>query len=373
METKTVAVVGGAGYVGIELVRYLLGHPGFRLIAVTSDADAGKPLAEVYPALLGRTELTFIEHGAVDAMSDLDAVFLAVPHTTAMAIAPKLLARGVSVFDLSADFRLKDPAIYAQWYGVTHTAPQLLSSAIYGLPEINRSLLYQRYQERQAARSGSIFAAGLTPASAPPPALVACPGCYPTASALAIAPALVVGFAAAGPVIINAISGVSGAGRVPKQDTLYCSANENVNAYGVATHRHTPEIAQVFAWEAGKHIPVVFTPHLAPLTRGLLATVTLQVKPSVSASALEGVYKVAYADEPFVRVLPVGTMPQTASVVGTNNVQVGIKLQEETSTLIASCAIDNLGKGAASQAVQCANIVFGFDETTGLIMNPGVV
>jgi N-acetyl-gamma-glutamyl-phosphate reductase len=347
---------------------------------VTSDTDAGKPLAEAYPALLGRTELTFIEHGAIEAMSDLDAVFLAVPHTAAMAVVPRLLARGISVFDLSADFRLKDVAVYEQWYGATHTAPQLLSCAIYGLPEINRSLLYQRYQERQAARSSSVFSVNLgapaasgAPASTPAPVLVACPGCYPTASALAIAPALVVGFAAAGPVIINAISGVSGAGRAPKPGTHFCAVNENVNAYGVGTHRHIPEIAQIIAWEAGKQLPVVFTPHLAPMTRGLLATVTLQVKPSVSASALESVYKVAYADEPFVRVLPAGSMPQTSSVVGTNNVQVGIKLQEETSTLIASCAIDNLGKGAASQAIQCANIVFGFEETAGLITNTRVV
>jgi N-acetyl-gamma-glutamyl-phosphate reductase len=380
METRTVAVVGGSGYTGIELVRYLLGHPGFRLIAVTSDTDAGKPLAEVYPALLGRTELAFIEHGAIDTMGSLDAVFLAVPHTAAMGIVPRLLARGISVFDLSADFRLKDPAVYQQWYGVAHTAPQLLACAIYGLPEVNRSLLYQRYQERQAARSSSVFsvapefmATANASASVVAPVLVACPGCYPTASALAIAPALVVGFAAAAPIIINAISGVSGAGRTPRPGTQFCGVNENVNAYGVGTHRHIPEISQIITWEAGKQLPVVFTPHLAPLTRGLLATVALQVKPSVSASALEGVYKVAYADEPFVRVLPLGVMPQTSSVVGTNNVRIGISLQEETSTLIASCAIDNLGKGAASQAIQCANIVFGFEETAGLITNPGVV
>ncbi|MDR2106826.1 MAG: N-acetyl-gamma-glutamyl-phosphate reductase [Coriobacteriales bacterium] len=362
MDVRNVAVIGGAGYAGIELVRYLLGHPGFRLIAVTSDGDVGKPLAELYPALTGRTDLVFVEHSAVAAMTDLHAVFLAVPHTAAMAVAPQLLARGISVFDLSADFRLKDAAVYERWYGVAHTAPELLPCAIYGLPEINRSLLYQRHQE-------------LTPSATAPssPALVACPGCYPTASVLAIAPALVVGFAAPGPIIINAISGVSGAGRAPRHDTQFSSVDGNLKAYGVATHRHNPEIAQALAWEAGRQVPVVFTPHLAPLTRGLLATVTLQVRPGVTASALESVYQVAYAEESFVRVLPYGVMPQTASVVETNNAQVGIMFNEETSTLVASCAIDNLGKGAASQAVQCANIVFGFEERTGLITNPGVV
>jgi N-acetyl-gamma-glutamyl-phosphate reductase len=367
MEVRNVAVVGGAGYAGIELVRYLLGHPGFRLIAVTSDGDAGKPLAELYPALTGRTELVFIEHSAIDAMADLDAVFLAVPHTAAMAQVPKLLARGINVFDLSADFRLKDAAVYEQWYGVAHAAPELLPCAIYGLPEINRSLLYQRYQERLA--DASLPSAP----SLPSPALVACPGCYPTASVLAVAPALVVGFAAPGTIVINAISGVSGAGRSPQQGTQFCSVNENVNAYGVTTHRHIPEIAQALAWEAGKQVPFVFTPHLAPLTRGLLATVTLQVKAGVTASALESVYQVAYAEEPFVRVLPYGTMPRTASVMGTNNAQVGIMLDEAVGTLIACCVIDNLGKGAASQAIQCANIVFGFDEVLGLATNPGVV
>jgi N-acetyl-gamma-glutamyl-phosphate reductase len=380
METVNVAVIGGAGYTGIELVRYLLGHPGFRLVAVTSDGDAGKPLTELYPALTGRTGLVFTEHSTIDAMTDLDAVFLAVPHTVAMGVVPQLLARGINVFDLSADFRLKDAAIYEKWYGVTHTAPELIACSVYGLPEINRSLLYQKYQERLAATPSLLargtaaeFFSATNSSLKPSPTLVACPGCYPTASVLAIAPALVVGFAAAGPIIVNAISGVSGAGRTPRHDSQFCSANENVNAYGVTTHRHIPEIAQAFAWEAGKEVPVVFTPHLAPLTRGLLATVTLQVKPGVSASALESVFTVAYAEEAFVQLLPYGVMPRTASVVGTNNAQVGVMLNEEAGVLIASCAIDNLGKGSASQAIQCANIVFGFDETSGLVTTPRLV
>jgi N-acetyl-gamma-glutamyl-phosphate reductase len=349
------AIVGGAGYAGIELVRCLLRHPGFEVVAVTSDIDAGKLLAELYPAFVGQTNLVFSEHHSVNAISDLDAVFLAVPHTAAMTVAPGFLARGINVFDLSADFRLKDPVVYEQWYGVTHTAPELLDVAIYGLPELNRSLLLQKHQE---------LIKGFSPTTKP--VLVACPGCYPTASALAAAPVLVADLAADETIVVNAISGVSGAGRTPTQAKQFCSVNENVYAYGVAGHRHTPEIAQTFSWEALRQVPVVFTPHLAPFTRGLLATVTVKLKSDADASALESIYTKAYAREPFVQLLPYGVMPQTASVAGTNNAQVGIKVDEATGTLIACCAIDNLGKGAASQAVQCANIVFGFGETLGL-------
>ncbi|MDR1015791.1 MAG: N-acetyl-gamma-glutamyl-phosphate reductase [Coriobacteriales bacterium] len=359
---KNVAVIGGAGYAGIELVRYLLGHPGFDLVAVTSDQDAGTALAELYPALTGRTDLAFVGHGVVDGMAELDAAFLAVPHTAAMEMAPALLGRGICVFDLSADFRLKDAAVYERFYGARHSAPELLAQAVYGLPEVNRPLLKQQAQGREG-----------TPASVPRSALVACPGCYPTASTLALAPALAAGFAAEGTAVVNAVSGVSGAGRTPRQGNHFCSANENVNAYGVATHRHLPEIAQVLAWQAGRRVPVVFTPHLAPLTRGLLATATLPLGPGACARALEDAYGAAYEEETFVQLLPYGTMPRTASVVGTNNAQVGIVLDEGNNVLVASCAIDNLGKGAASQAVQCANIVFGFEEAQGLVTNPGVV
>jgi len=362
MGLKNIAVIGGAGYTGIELVRFILGHPGFRLVAVTSDNDAGKPLASLYPSLLGKTDLKFTEHASIETLTDIEGVFLAVPHTVAMSMAPNLLARGICVIDLSADFRLKDAAIYEQWYSVEHTAPNLLGTAIYGLPEINRVLLQQKCSE--LAMKG---------ATSENPILVACPGCYPTASTLAIAPALVIDAAIDAPVIINALSGVSGAGRVVKPEYLFCKVYENANAYGVASHRHTPEIVQVFSWQAGRPVQVVFTPHLIPMKRGMLSTVTLQVKPEIKANVLEAVYQKVYGNEPFVKVLPYGTMPQTASVVGTNNAHVGIKLDESTNTLIACCAIDNLGKGAASQAIQCANIIFGFDETVGLTAIPGVV
>lgn len=362
MGTAKVAVVGGAGYAGIELVRLLIEHPGFDLIAVTSDGDAGKSLVELYPALVGRTEQKFLSHTAIDSLYELDAVFLAVPHTAAMAVVPLLIERGVVVFDLSADFRLKDAELYERWYAAPHTAPDLLPAAIYGLPELNRPLLAQKSMEFvQASLTRENFA------------LVACPGCYPTASTLAIAPAFVAGFVDDGPVIINAISGVSGAGRVPSQSKHFCSINENVNAYSVAQHRHTPEIAQILGWQVGRDVNVVFTPHLAPLTRGLLATVTVPIKPGVTGEEIAQVYAQVYGAEPFVHVLEYGSMPQTASVVGTNNAQVGVMLDEAAGILVASCAIDNLGKGAAAQAIQCANIIFGFEETAGLTAIPGVV
>ena len=362
MGQKNIAIVGGAGYTGIELVRFILGHPGFNLVAVTSDTDAGKPLASLYPSLLGKTDLKFTEHASIETQKDLDGVFLAVPHTVAMSMAPSLVKRGICVIDLSADFRLKDVSTYEKWYGVEHAAPNLLSAAIYGLPEINRVLLQQKFLE--------LSLKGASPDS---PILVACPGCYPTASVLAIAPALVIDAATEAPVIINALSGVSGAGRVVKPEYLFCKIYENANAYGVAAHRHTPEIEQVFSWQTGKAVKVVFTPHLIPMKRGMLSTVTLQIKPEIKASVLEAVYQKVYGNEPFVKFLPYGTMPHTASVVGTNSAHVGIKMDESTNTLIACCAIDNLGKGAASQAIQCANIIFGYDETAGLTTIPGVV
>ena len=362
MEVKKVAVVGGAGYAGIELVRYILGHPGFNLVAVTSDNDVGKPLTSLYPALLGKTNLAFSPHSAIDSLAELDAVFLAVPHTAAMAMAPKLVSQGRIIFDLSADFRLKDIRTYEQWYGAVHTAPELVAGAVYGLPEINRSLLLQKCAERIM---------NLSPVDNP--VLIACPGCYPTASILAVAPALVMGAVDEdAPIVINALSGVTGAGRAAKHTSHYCTVDENVNAYSVATHRHTPEIVQVLSWEAGMPVQVVFTPHLIPMKRGLLATVAIQVKKKITADQLKAAYQEVYGDEPFVQVLPYGAMPRTASVAMTNNAQIGLMLDEFTHTLIVGCAIDNLGKGAASQAIQCANIVFDFDETTGLLATPGV-
>lgn len=341
-------VVGAAGFAGIELVRLLLAHPRFQLTAATSDANAGAPIASVYPAFTGVTDLCFCTHADANLHS-CDVVFLAVPHTAAMDLACELLDASVSVIDLSADFRLKDAAVYERWYGTVHTQPALLAQAAFGLPEITGEELARA---AKAHRNGT-------------PALVACAGCYPTASSLAAYPALATGMADAGAtVVIDAISGITGAGKSPNARNLFCTVNEDAQAYSVATHRHTPEIAQIL----GLRERVVFTPHLAPMNRGLLSTVNIPVRrdAALSADDVQRAYAEHYAASPFVTVLPAGTFPQTSSVCGTNRAQIGVTFHEQARMIIAVCAIDNLGKGAAGQAVQCANIVFDMDQSAGL-------
>ena len=344
-----VGVVGAAGYAGAELVRLLLGHPVFELAVITSNADAGVPLADVYPAFTGVSDLVFSRHDDPE-LAACDAVFLAVPHTAALKQVPALLAAGVSVFDLSADYRLDDPAIYEAWYGTSHTSPELLAARAFGLPELFASDLAELAARRAAGEA----------------VLVACAGCYPTATSLAAAPAVRMGLVAPGaPVVVDAISGVTGAGKTPSARTHYCHADENLEAYNVCRHRHTPEIEQIL----GLPGRVVFTPHLAPLKRGLLSTVTLVLEPSaagIDAAELVERYRAFYAGRPCVRVLDAGACPQTASVAGTNGCHVGLALDARTGVLVAMGAIDNLGKGASGQAVQCANIVMGLDETAGL-------
>ena len=348
----TVGIVGAAGYAGVELARILLGHPDFELRAITSNADAGQALGSVYPAFAGvegAGDLVFSTHDD-PVLTTCDAVFLAVPHTAALAAAPGLLDAGVTVIDLSADYRLSDPETYERWYGVSHTSPELLQDRAFGLPELFAEDL-GRAAERHA--SGA-------------PALVACAGCFPTATSLAAAPAVRMGWVAeGGPVVVDAISGVTGAGKSANARTHYCSADENVEAYNVCRHRHTPEIEQILGLDGR----VVFTPHLAPLKRGLLSTVTLPLAPSAASLTAEeavSAYRSFYEGRPFVRVLDAGQVPKTSSVTGSNACQIGLAVNHEASALIAIGAIDNLCKGAAGQAVQCANIVFGLDERRGL-------
>ena len=348
--TYKVGVVGAAGYAGAELVRLLLAHPDFELAAITSNADAGQPLASVYPSFAGVSDLVFTTHDD-PAIKQLDAAFLAVPHTAALAAVPGLLAAGVSVFDLSADYRLSDPAVYEAWYATKHTSPELLATRAFGLPELFPADLDRAVADHAAGNA----------------TLVACAGCYPTATSLAAAPAVRAGWVApSGPVVVDAISGVTGAGKSCNARTHYCSADENVEAYGVCKHRHTPEIEQIL----GLTDRVVFTPHLAPLKRGLLSTVTLPLTAEAAASLdIEQVvdrYRSAYEGCAFVRVLDAGQQPRTASVVGTNAAQVGLALNKRAGVLVATGAIDNLCKGAAGQAIQCANIVFGLEERRGL-------
>lgn len=345
------AVVGAAGFAGIELVRILLSHPSFSLEAVTSDANSGMSVSEMYPAFTGKSDLVF-QSNSTRALMEMDVVFLAVPHTAAMGMAPALIEAGVTVIDLSADFRLKDPAVFEEWYSAKHTATDLLAKAAFGLPEIKGS---------QLQSAAAMHASGEA-------VLVGCAGCYPTATSLAAAPAVEAGWLnPSAPVIADAISGITGAGKKATERTHFCFADENLEAYGVTTHRHTPEIEQILG------IPgrLLFTPHLAPLNRGLLSTVNIPISQGAFASGqpldeTHSAYCQYYSDSPFVHVLEKGKQPRTASVAGTNNAYIGLAYSERTHTLVATCAIDNLGKGAAGQAVQCANIVFGLPQSEGL-------
>ena len=342
-----VGIIGAAGFAGAELVRLVLQHPEFELAVITSNADAGTLLADVYPAFAGASDLVFTTHDDPEVKS-CDLAFLAVPHTAAMAQVPALLDAGVTVVDLSADYRLADKDVYEQWYGAKHTSPELLATRSFGLPEL--------FSE-DIDRAHELHAAGK-------PALVACAGCYPTATSIASAPAIRAGWTQ-GLVIVDAKSGVTGAGKGCNAKTHFCNADEDVQAYNVGKHRHTPEIEQIL----GKPGEVVFTPHLVPQRRGILSTVYLQLTPEAASMSVEDMvdyYTGFYEGRPFAQVLPAGKLPRTSSVTGTNVCQVGLAKNERTNTLVAIGAIDNLCKGAAGQAVQCANLVFGLAEDTGL-------
>ena len=346
-----VAVVGAAGYAGIEAVRLVLGHPDMRLTMVTSGQDAGRGVADVYPALAGLTDAVFVDVDPEAIAQVADVALLAVPHTASMAITPALLEAGVRVVDASADFRLKDQNVYEDWYEVAHTAPHLLPEAVYGLPELDRSALAD-------AR------------------LVAAPGCYPTASILAAMPALAAGVADPSRVVIDAKSGVSGAGRTPSAATHFSAVNESLAPYKVTSHRHTPEIVQALSGIAGTDVKVVFTPHLVPMTRGLLATVYLELADGSRGLSTEDaivLYSERYAGEPFVTVHPAGRMPATREVCGTNRAHIGLAVDARAGMLVVACAIDNLIKGTSGQAIQCANLMFGIDETAGLSVPVPVV
>lgn len=352
MKTTRVAIVGASGYSGEELLRLLLGHPGVELVAVTSRQYAGQTVAQVFPrfAHLPRArQLTFGEPDATRLAAEAELVFLALPHGVAAGFARPLLEAGRIVIDLSADFRLRDPAVYEEFYGHAHPAPDLLSRAVYGLPELYRDAI------RQAR-------------------LIASPGCYPTSILLPLVPLLKAGLIQPDDIVVNSLSGVSGAGRKAELEYLFCECAESLRAYGVPKHRHLSEIEQELSAAAGRQVTIQFTPHLVPVRRGILTTIV--VKPNGSARsasdlfALTGritaCYHEAYGQEPFVRLLEGKALPDTKNVVGTNVCELAWRLDGRTGRLVLISAEDNLLKGASGQAVQAMNLVCGFPETTGL-------
>ncbi len=333
-----VGIVGGTGYTGVELLRLLAQHPMVELKAVTSRTEAGMLVSQMYPNLRGRVDLPFSEP-TLESLGACDVVFFATPNGVAMKQVPELLAQGVKVIDLAADFRLKDPAEWQQWYGMPHTSPDLLAEAVYGLPEVNREAI-------KTAR------------------LVANPGCYPTAVQLGFLPLLKAGLIDSQSLIADAKSGVSGAGRKAEVATLLCEAGDSFKAYGVAGHRHLPEIKQGLATMSGASVGLTFVPHLLPMIRGIHAT--LYARLSADVSDIQALYEQTYQNEAFVDVLPAGSHPETRSVRGANMCRMAVHRPQGGNTVVILSVIDNLVKGAAGQAVQNMNIMCGLPETTGL-------
>ncbi len=336
-----IAIVGASGYTGLELIRILHCHPEVAVTCLTSEQSAGKRISEVFPTLRGRCELVLENLEPVRVAEKADIIFTALPHKAAMEVVPTFLELGKKVIDLSADYRLSDPAVYGQWYE-PHINPTNLKKAVYGLPEIRRDKI-------KSAK------------------LVANPGCYPTSIILGLAPLLKKGLIDLSSIIADSASGVTGAGRSAKVDSLYCEVNEGYKAYGVGgVHRHTPEIEQELSLLAGEPLKITFTPHLAPMDRGILSTIYATPAASVSNEMLAELYRDFYMAEPFVRVLTNGNLPSTAFVRGSNFCDIAPLVDARTGRIIIVSAIDNLIKGASGQAVQNMNLVCGFPETTGL-------
>jgi len=335
-------VVGATGYAGQELLRLLAGHPRVEVGVVTSGREAGRRLDEIFPHLTGVPELV-LQAPRTEQLLECELVFFATPHGVAMHHVPELLAGGRRIIDLSADFRLRSPEAWQRWYGCEHACPEILAGSIYGLPEFYR---------RQVT--------GAT--------LVANPGCYPTATLLALMPLLQAGVIAAEGIIVDAKSGVSGAGRTPKPELLYAETAESFKAYAVDGHRHLPEILQILAEATADTPRLTFVPHLAPMTRGLLATCYARCRGAGEEAAQ--VLSTHYAGEPFVEVMAPGMLPDTAGCRGSNVCRIAVHQPTPGGPLVVLAAIDNLQKGAAGQAVQNMNLMFGFAETEGLARQP---
>uniref|UniRef100_A0A7V4LD60 N-acetyl-gamma-glutamyl-phosphate reductase n=1 Tax=Desulfobacca acetoxidans TaxID=60893 RepID=A0A7V4LD60_9BACT len=339
-----VAVFGASGYTGVELLRLLARHPGVELTSLTSREYQGRPVGEVFPALARIVDLSFVPPDPVAVAARAEAAFLAVPHKTAMELVPGLLAAGLRVIDLSADFRFRDRSVYEAWYQ-PHSAAQHLGEAVYGLPELHREHL-------KTAR------------------LVGNPGCYPTCVILGFAPLVKAGLVAPDSLIADCKSGVSGAGRGASLATSYCEVTESFRAYKVAEHRHTPEMEQELSLLAGQPVNITFTPHLTPMSRGILGTLYGTLTKTVDEAELYHLYEAFYADQPFVRLMPPGSWPATQQVRGSNFCDLGFKVDGPRRRVIVISAIDNLTRGASGLAVQNFNIMMGFPETTGLDLAP---
>jgi len=336
-----VGIVGGTGYTGVELLRILAIHPLVELRVITSRGEAGLPVADMFPSLRGYIDLSFSDPAKSD-LASCDLVFFATPNGIAMQQTRELLAAGVRIIDLAADFRIRDVATWEKWYGMAHVCPELLSEAVYGLPEMNR-------EQIKGAQ------------------LVANPGCYPTAVQLGFMPLLEAGLVDPQYLIADAKSGVSGAGRKAETHILFAEAGDNFKAYGVAGHRHLPEISQGLTSMAGEPVGLTFVPHLTPLIRGIHATLYGRLNKEADLQAL---FEQRYANERFVDVLPKGAHPETRSVRGSNQCRIAVHRPQGGDTVVVLSVIDNLVKGAAGQAVQNMNIMFGFAENTGLEIVP---
>lgn len=336
-----VGIVGGTGYTGVELLRLLVQHPEVELAAITSRAEAGSAVADMFPSLRGRVDLKFSDP-ATAPLKDCQIVFFATPNGVAMQQTRNLLDAGVRVIDLAADFRIKDLAVWGKWYGMTHAAPDLVSEAVYGLPELNRTQI-------KNAR------------------LVANPGCYPTAVQLGFLPLIEAGCVDIAHLIADAKSGVSGAGRKAETHILFAEASDNFKAYGVAGHRHLPEIRQGLSEMAGASVGLTFVPHLTPIIRGIHATLYARITREEDFQLL---YEKRFAGESFVDVLPAKSHPDTRSVRAANICRIAVHRPQGGDTLVVLSVIDNLVKGAAGQAVQNMNLMFGLNECLGLTQVP---
>ena len=340
-----VGIIGAGGYAGQELARLITQHPEAEIKCMTARSDAGKSFSDVYGNFKEIDERILSEDDIEKIADECDVVFMALPHGVAAQVVTEEILKKTKVIDLGADFRLKDADVYEKWYKVNHENRQMLKDAVYGLCEVNRDIIKGKN-------------------------LVANPGCYTTCSILTMYPLLKEGLIETKGIIIDAKSGVSGAGRNVAQQSLYCERNECVKPYGVANHRHTPEIEEQLSYAAGEDITLIFTPHLIPMNRGILSTCYGRLKDGVTYKDVEAAYNKYYADEKFVRITKRGVWPETRWVKGTNYLDIGFEVDERTNTVIAAGAIDNLVKGAAGQAVQNMNILFGLDEKTGLELVP---